>query len=47
MNKTVESGVADIVASLFVGACPVFRGKAAEEPEYRIVPADSDREVRA
>ena len=47
MNKTVASGVAVIVASLFIGACSVFRGKAAEEPGYRIVPADSDSEVRA
>ena len=46
MSKTFAIGLV-VVVGLFVGACSVFGGKAAEEPQHKIVLADGDIEVRA
>ena len=45
--RILVSGLIVIATGLFLGACSVFGGKAAEESQYRVVLAEDDFEVRA
>lgn len=47
IGRLLATGTTLFIVGLIVSACSVFGGKAAEEPQYEVVLADGDIEVRA
>lgn len=47
IGRLMATGTILFIVGLFVSACSVFGGKAAEEPQYEVVLTDDDIEVRS